>query len=40
MAVHSVEVIVKNNIIKSRQGGEIISVDNVGQANTNFGEWS
>jgi hypothetical protein len=28
----SVEIIVKNNIIKSRQGGDIISVGNVGQA--------
>jgi hypothetical protein len=28
----SVEIIVKNNIIKSRQGGDIISVDNIGQA--------
>jgi hypothetical protein len=36
----SVEVIVNNNIIKSRKGGDVISVDNVGQAITSFGGYS
>lgn len=36
----SVEVIVNNNIFKSRKGGDVISVDNVGQAITSFGGYS